>query len=177
MIKQSKGITLVTLVITIIILLILAGITISQLTENRLFNRIKQAKEKSEDAQKLENETLGKYEKEIEQVLGTRAENNSSWQRYMMNENGYITGQEEIDLPERFEELHIKVDLGGALQYTYSILYEELEEGYRSYCNGFNNGAVNDCIVNISKTKLQLSESWFNNSNIILNTTIKIWYK
>lgn len=37
--KKNKGITLIALVITIIILLILAGITISQLAENGLFNK------------------------------------------------------------------------------------------------------------------------------------------
>ena len=43
--KKEKGITLVALVITIIILLILAGVTISQLIENGLFEKAKQAKE------------------------------------------------------------------------------------------------------------------------------------
>ena len=43
--KYNKGITLIALVITIIILLILAGITLSALTgDNGLFARAKQAK-------------------------------------------------------------------------------------------------------------------------------------
>ena len=46
--KREKGVTLVVLVITIVILLILAGITISALNgENGLFARTKEAKEKS----------------------------------------------------------------------------------------------------------------------------------
>ena len=44
--KKNKGITLVALVITIIILLILAGISIAQLTGNGLFENAKLAKEK-----------------------------------------------------------------------------------------------------------------------------------
>lgn len=59
--KQSKGITLVALVITIIILLILAGITISQLTGNGLFENAKLAKQKYENAQEYEQEQLDKY--------------------------------------------------------------------------------------------------------------------
>lgn len=46
---KNKGITLISLVITIIILLILAGISIVAITgDNGLFNRAKQAKEKSD---------------------------------------------------------------------------------------------------------------------------------
>ena len=45
--KSLKGITLVSLVVTIIILLILSGITISTLMgENGLFARVKKSKEK-----------------------------------------------------------------------------------------------------------------------------------
>lgn len=45
MLKEQKGITLVALVITIIVLLILAGVTISlTLGENGLLNRAEQSK-------------------------------------------------------------------------------------------------------------------------------------
>ena len=73
--KKEKGITLVALVITIIILLILAGITISTLTQNGLFEKAKEAKVRSEEAQKLENETLEEYEKEI--TKATRESSNA----------------------------------------------------------------------------------------------------
>ena len=43
--KERKAITLIALVITIIILLILAGITISSLTNSGLFDKVKEAKE------------------------------------------------------------------------------------------------------------------------------------
>ena len=48
--NKNKGITLVALVITIIILLILAGISISALTNTGIFGKAKDAKQKSEDA-------------------------------------------------------------------------------------------------------------------------------
>ena len=50
---KNRGITLVALVITIVILLILAGITIWQLTGNGLFGKAQLAKEKQEDEQAL----------------------------------------------------------------------------------------------------------------------------
>ena len=50
--KEDKGITLVALVITIIILLILAGITISQLTKSGLLEKTQKAKNKAEEARR-----------------------------------------------------------------------------------------------------------------------------
>ena len=43
----NKGITLIALIITIVILLILAGVAIASLTNNGLLERAKDAKEKS----------------------------------------------------------------------------------------------------------------------------------
>ena len=56
--KSSKGITLVALVITIIILLILAGISISALTNTGLFGKAKDAKQKSDEAALDQNTKL-----------------------------------------------------------------------------------------------------------------------
>lgn len=72
---KNKGITLVALVITIIILLILAGITISQLTQNGLFENAKLAKERSKEAEELQNATLKEYEEAI--AKSTRENANS----------------------------------------------------------------------------------------------------
>ena len=49
--KNIEAITLVALVITIIILLILAGISISALTNTGIFQKAKDAKQKFEDAE------------------------------------------------------------------------------------------------------------------------------
>ena len=59
--KNSKGITLVALVITIIILLILAGISISALTNTGIFQKAKDAKQKSENAALDQNTKLNEY--------------------------------------------------------------------------------------------------------------------
>ena len=59
MCMENRGITLITLVITIIVLLILAGVTISALSgDNGILTRAKEAKEKTEQAQKDEEQTL-----------------------------------------------------------------------------------------------------------------------
>ena len=68
--KEQKGITLVALVITIIILLILAGISIATLTgENGLFKRAKDAKNNTVDAQNAENKALNSYTDAMNKVL------------------------------------------------------------------------------------------------------------
>ncbi len=78
--KENKGITLVALVITIVILLILAGISIAQLKGNGLFENAKIAKEKTLEEQKKEDKTLSDYESKIGQYIdGTRNENENSY--------------------------------------------------------------------------------------------------
>ena len=50
--RKDRGITLIALVVTIIVLLILAGISISMLTgQNGILNRASEAKEKNEVVQ------------------------------------------------------------------------------------------------------------------------------
>ena len=63
--NNQKGITLIALVITIIILLILAGIAISSLTQTGLFSKAQEAKQKTEEKAEEENTTLNEYEKWI----------------------------------------------------------------------------------------------------------------
>lgn len=67
--KRQNGITLVALVITIIILLILAGISIAALSNTGLFERANDAKDKSEAARVNELNTLNEYEDAINDAL------------------------------------------------------------------------------------------------------------
>ena len=68
--KREKGITLIALIITIIILIILAGISISALSGSGLFERAQQAKQESENAQVNEDATLGEYGQWMTNYLG-----------------------------------------------------------------------------------------------------------
>ena len=97
--KKNKGITLVALVITIIILLILAGVAIVQLTDSGLFGKAKLAKEKGQDAQELENATLGDYESQMMKFIGGSTRLDDDWEidsltvsdfPYTVPENGFI---------------------------------------------------------------------------------------
>ena len=66
--EENTGITLIALVVTIIVLLILAGVSISMLTgQNGILNRAAEAKEKTEVAQEDESQKLKGYEDTINQ--------------------------------------------------------------------------------------------------------------
>lgn len=67
--NKEHGITLVSLVMTIIIILILAGVTLTTLTQTGLFENAKQVKNATENAQKKENETLSEYIDQINEYL------------------------------------------------------------------------------------------------------------
>ena len=70
--RRNKGITLIALVVTIIVLLILAGISIAMLTgQNGILNRAAEAKEKTGVAQEDENEKLQGYEDIMAQYTGS----------------------------------------------------------------------------------------------------------
>ena len=71
---KQNGITLVALVITIVILLILAGISIQAIINQGLFGRANEAKRESEIASIKEKIALDIYEKQLEPPLGSITE-------------------------------------------------------------------------------------------------------
>ena len=79
---QEKGITLIALVVTIILLLILAGVTISQIAgSNGLFQRARQAVEKYKNAAEEEQIQIGmleQYVSDFSVVVGDEGEDKAS---------------------------------------------------------------------------------------------------
>ena len=67
--KRQNGITLVALVITIIILLILATISIQSLTNTGLFKKAQEAKKKTQNATENQAKTLNEYEDELNKYI------------------------------------------------------------------------------------------------------------
>ena len=79
--KNNKGITLVALVITIIILLILAGISIMSLTNTGIFGKAQDAKTKTAEAETNQKATLDEYETELNKYgAGTNGGNQGGGQ-------------------------------------------------------------------------------------------------
>lgn len=78
--RKNQGITLIALVITVIVLLILAGVTIATLTgDNGILTRAQEAKNKTEQAQKEEQNILNSYEDKINEYAGI------DWNEVMTN--------------------------------------------------------------------------------------------
>lgn len=70
----ERGITLIALVITIIVLLILAGVSIAMLTgENGILNKAIKARENTIDAQNYENSILSSYENVIDETINNNS--------------------------------------------------------------------------------------------------------
>ena len=67
--NKEEGITLVALVITIIILLILATISIQSLTNTGLFKNAKKAKDETQNAAENQAKTLNEYEGELNKYI------------------------------------------------------------------------------------------------------------
>ena len=72
--NKNKGITLIALVITIIILLILSGISISALTNQGLFKNAKAAQNATEKAKEEQGQRLNEYEDETNKYLNNANE-------------------------------------------------------------------------------------------------------
>ena len=77
--RKNLGITLISLVVTVIILLILAGITISQLSGSGLFERAKGARDKWQNAQNEEEIQISKYNNEIEEYIDNIRNSSASY--------------------------------------------------------------------------------------------------
>ena len=92
--KKNKGITLVALVVTIVVLLILAGISIAALTNTGIFQKAKDAKQKSEEATQNEESLLTEYEVEIDKYTS-----NDRWDG-KVNKPELMTGMMAIKFTE-----------------------------------------------------------------------------
>ena len=75
-VKKQSGITLIALVVTIIVLIILAGVSIAMLVgDNGIITQAQRAKENTELAEKQEKEDIGKLEDEMnEDITGIKVE-------------------------------------------------------------------------------------------------------
>ena len=97
---KEKGITLIALVITIIILLILAGVTISTaLGQNGLFQRAKLAAEEYKNSSIKEDENLKLVEKELDNI----EELNDKEGTYIRGEEDFNKFVKEVNSGNNFE--------------------------------------------------------------------------
>ena len=128
-IQNQKGITLIALVITIIVLLILAGITISAITgDNGIIGNAGKAKEEAEIANEKEI-----IEKATVQAMGNNKYGNIE-EDELQNELNKETGEgktEATDIGEEFEVVFIEsnryytIDKDGNVEGAYEIIEDK----------------------------------------------------
>ena len=103
MLKKQKGITLVALVVTIVVLLILAGVSINLvLGDNGIVKKAQEAKRKSGEASQNDLTSMNELAKELEDVIdGTGNNDNES---KFMKENTKVTYPDgDVWIPEGFK--------------------------------------------------------------------------
>ena len=160
-IKQTEGITLIALVITIIVLLILAGVTIATLTgENGILTRASDAAERTERANiieqaqtdilgiQAEKESSQITENELETILesyGTLNGEGNILDKTLVTEKGYQIPVKDIYDGTLVREPVI-LEIGDYVKYdvTYTDVFTEneftSETGWRVLETGTNNG-------------------------------------
>ena len=114
--SKEKGITLIALVITIIVLLILAGISITMITENNsILTRAGEAKNKTKETGIIENISLAYNSGKIEKYVGTKT----------------LSEKMEEELAKIYGEDNVEVNDNGDNTYTVTINGEEynIEDG------------------------------------------------
>ena len=177
---KERGITLIALVVTIIVLLILAGISIAMLTgQNRILNRAAEAKEKTRVAQEDENEKLQGYEKIINQY----AENLPIGEET----TPYLPDKEKFEKVEgtdlskglvikekktESEYVWVEVPRTTAVYPTAGVNissftddeYTKIETDLHTYTNDYRNGTGN-------------SDTWYNATNDSKEANKSDWYQ
>jgi predicted PurR-regulated permease PerM len=94
---KAKGITLVALVISIIVMLILAGVTISLALNGGLIDKAKQAIDKYNEAAREEQNHLNEINNYLDDIMGGQSPGEDSWES---NPNlQVITTNEGINVP------------------------------------------------------------------------------
>ena len=142
LLKNDKGITLIALVITIIILLILAGVAIATLTgENGLFVRAKQAKQTQTESEMKEKLNLSIQELQVEKLTeATLDDITQEWLTQKLSEYNPIlkedgtTNSKKVTLQKNGiiklymidEKLNItEVENGSGIEFLYEIVKRE----------------------------------------------------
>lgn len=115
-IRKEKGITLVALIITIVVILILAGVSVAMMTgENGLLNKAKIAKEEYKNAEIEEEKELYDMTNEIDAIVGTRDEISEEKIREIVIEELNKREENLLDLYDSTEEVLIALDRNKAI--------------------------------------------------------------
>ena len=150
-IKKQKGITLVALVITIIILLLLAGIAIATLCgENGLFTKVKQSNEKYSISEAKEKVELKIAELQIEQ--GKKGENLKKEDLPKMN-NDEIDVRDTSNFPVEIICNNFKFNIDSNFNVSYAGEANETIVTYTTEPEGYTNKNEVKILIKVKNSK------------------------
>ena len=164
---ENRGITLIALVVTIIVLLILAGISISMLTgENGILNRAQEVKEKTEIANEDEQRKLAQAEALMntekttykgltlpEGFAPTKIEEEDSIDEGLVITDGYGNEYVWIEVPKTST---VYLTAGINITSFTDDEYTKIEEDLHTYTNDYRNGTSYNDVYYADDT-----EGWF----------------
>ena len=169
--KKENGITLIVLVITIIVLLILAGVSVAMLTsENGIINQAQNAKEETEIASEKEAIQLTMINREMsddekynigEELRDRTLSNGDNWKIVSVNDTGIVYGDNCY-----FVGKGTNLENYGETKYEWVIDYEtgeviELpEDEYIKLAYGENLSVTDGIILNADPINMGDSNSW-----------------
>ena len=169
--KRNNGITLIALVITIIVLLILAGVSISMLTsDNGIIKQAQSAKEETLNSSKKEAIALTMINREMtgsekynigEELRNRTLANGDNWKIVSINETKEIYGTgwyyvgTGVNLENYGETKHEWI-----INYDTGEIIELPEEGYTKLAYGDNLAVKDGIILNADPINMGDENSW-----------------
>ncbi len=159
---KNEGITLIALVITIIILLILAGITISSLMGNGLFEKANNASEKSKQAEAEELVKLAVFES-----IGDNGKINLDILKNRLKQLGATGIQETLPMTVKLNGTDIKIDENG------NVIVIGSTQGDEENTGGTNQGGDNPAIPEEPKLPTKIKEAKEIQTEFKETTTLK----
>ena len=168
---KEKGITLVALVITIIVLLILAGVSISSFTgQNSIIGKAKNAKEQTQIATEKEaiqltminKEATGDNKYDIGEELRDRTiANGDNWKIVSVNETGKIYGTNCYYIPKGVElENYGQTKHEWVVDNNSGEIVELPEGEYTKLAYGDNLAVTDGIILNVDPINMSDENSW-----------------
>ena len=165
--RKEKGITLIALVVTIIVLLILAGVSIAMLTGNNgLLNQAIKAKEETEISSEKEGINLSvinyQFENDDKYKLGTtlydkNADNSTIWDVIVSNGITYGTNWNYIETGTNIEGYGNSKN-NYLVNYKTGELIELKEDDYSRLTHGTNIGVTDSLIFNLDPSIIDTTD-------------------
>ncbi len=133
--KQERGITLIALVITIIVLLILAGVSIAMLTgKNGILIQAQRAKNATENAQEIEEGRLDEYNNFLNNAIGGTTTGEETTEVSVINYGdkvNYVSQKEETE----------------GINLTWRIFYDDENYVYLISSKQDGSNTVDSCVL------------------------------